>query len=92
MRVARINSGKTGYAVSWTVTNTTGMMPLAVIWRQGILPFEDRAGAAELQTSRLLSMSHDSPAPLSENDDSGVTRVIESTIRRVMDILLIGAR
>lgn len=92
MRVVRISSVKREWAVSWKVTNTTGMISLAVICTQGISPFDDRAGAAEWQTSSVLSMSTSFPAMPSENDDRGVTRVNARTIRRMMDILRIDIR
>jgi len=83
LRVVRISSVKTGWTGSKKDTERVGGAVHGDRPTQGISPFEERAGAAEWQTSSMPRNERPSFTTMSVNDVAGARTVNVRTIRRI---------
>ena len=81
--VVRISSVKTGWTGSKKDTERVGGAVHGDRPTQGISPFEERAGAAEWQTSSMPRNERPSFTTMSVNDVAGARTVNIRTIRRI---------
>lgn len=72
MKSTSENRGRAGSLVEMDIVGTALQVHTLT---QGISPFDERAGAAELQTSRFTSRSRPFSTIVSENDERGARTV-----------------